>query len=367
MMRRFFLFFLFFAFFSAAAFAIDSQEICRVRVENRTDGEIAVSFNRGLSWEAIGKVLRPAEKVNKDGFAAARWVEEGVVAGTAVNAIHVKTGARDKERSVFSLLPLELGKIARSYRSFYSASSSIYTNVTVGEGIFGGPYTPFVGNRVKRVAPSGELVSLRSNYVPKAGDVLYILVERPVDYPKEIVFENSFGGKILQTGVDGETKVIGTVLRPVLGIGRFDGSFLAGPGRIRANHPGVIDVAVAPLGSLGGFQIVPAAHGDDLAYVREKTQWMVVGPANVEDNMLEGMPPLFRYFIRPSYNANDIYRQDWHDRFLRRFLVEVKYEGKGNWQAMPIFALQRDVALPGWANTALKNVTHFRILFPAVN
>ncbi len=338
-----------------------------MRVENKIEGEISVSFNRGLSWEAIGKVLRPAEKVNKNGFAAARWVEEGVVAGTAVNAVHVKVGARNTERSVFSLLPREMGKTLQNYRSFYSASSSIYTDIGAGEGIFGGPYTPFVGNKVKRVAPSGELVSLRKNYIPKAGDVLYVLVERPVDYPKEIVFENCFGGKILFCGVNGETKVIGTVLRPVLGIGRFEGSFLAGPGRVRANHPGVIDISLAAPGAWGGFQIVPSAHGDDLDYVREKTQWMVVGPADVEDNNLEGMPPLFRYFIRPSYNAKDIYRPDWYDRFLQRFLVEVKYAGKDRWQAMPIFYLQRDVPLPGWANTALKNVSHFRIIFPVVN
>jgi hypothetical protein len=108
-------------------------------------------------------------------------------------------------------------------------------------------------------------------------------------------------------------------------------------------------------------------HGDDLDYVREKTQWMVVGPANVEDSMLEGMPPLFRYFIRPRYNSSDLFRSDWDDRFLGRFLVEVKYAEKDNWQPMPIFSLQRDVALPEWANTTLKNVTHFRILFPAVN
>ncbi|MFA6549199.1 MAG: hypothetical protein WCT39_04635, partial [Candidatus Margulisiibacteriota bacterium] len=265
------------------------------------------------------------------------------------------------------LLPREMGKTLQNYRSFYSASSSIYTDIGAGEGIFGGPYTPFVGNKVKRVAPSGELVSLRKNYIPKAGDVLYLLVERPIDYPKEIVFENCFGGKILFCGVNGETKVIGTVLRPVLGIGRFEGSFLAGPGRVRANHPGVIDISLAAPGAWGGFQIVPSAHGDDLDYVREKTQWMVVGPADVEDNNLEGMPPLFRYFIRPNYNAKDIYLPDWYDRFLQRFLVEVKYAGKDRWQAMPIFYLQRDIPLPGWANTALKNVSRFRIIFPVVN
>ncbi len=342
-------------------------EAYRIRIENTAGGLIEVSKDGGSSWEAVGKVLYPTQKLSKRGYAAAKWVNPGKVAATAVNAIHIKTGPKDWDRSIFSILPKEFLLPPRKYRSFLSPDSSIYTDIPAGQGIFGGGFSPLVGNTIMLSKPAGPVTSIPKNYVPKVDDVFYILVERPRDSPKEIVFENRFGGRIYIHYYSGANKIIGEILRPVVGIGRFEGTKFVGPGRIRANHAGVIDISVSPCDSLGGFQIVPALHGTHMSYVKKMTQWMVVGPTNVEDPSLEGMAPLFRYFLYPSYRPDDIEAEDWEEKLLNRFLVEVMYEGIEEWKPMPVFSLRKDRALPGWANSVFDKVAYFRILFPIEN
>jgi hypothetical protein len=343
------------------------EEVYRIKIENKVDGLIEVSEDKGGSWEALGKVLYPTEKISKHGYAAAMWVEAGRVAASAVNAIHIKSGAVDEERSIFSILPKDFLRPPKCYRSFLSPDSSIYTNINAGNGIFGGGFAPFVGNIVMLQSPDQQIVTLPQDYVPKVDDTFYILVEKPVDYPKEIVFENRFGGRISISYFSGDERVIGQVLRPVVGIGRFEGTRFADPGRVRANHAGVIDVSTSTYGNLGGFQIVPALHGSGTSYIKTGTQWMVIGPYKGDDPSLEGMAPFFSGFINPSYRPEDLEDENWEEKLLSRFLVQVKYEGKEKWKPMPVleiddFYLRR--RLPSWANTALKNISHFRILFP---
>ncbi|MFC1571106.1 hypothetical protein ACFL31_00975 [Candidatus Margulisiibacteriota bacterium] len=360
--------FVFFLLLASAASAIDFAEAYRIRLENVVGGTIEVSADGGATWQAVGQVLYPTEKVSERGYAAAKWVGEGRVAASAVNAIHIKTGPKDWDRTIFSILPKEFLQPPKVYKSFLSPNSSIYTDIPAGTSIFGGGFSPYVGNMVMLSAPAQPVTPLPRDYVPKIDDVLYVIVDRPVKYPREIVFENRFGGQITVKYFSGEPKkVIGEVKRPVVGIGRFPGSRYAAPGRIRANHAGVIDISTSPIGSVGGFQIVPAAHGEDMGYVREATQWMVIGAASVEDPSLEGLAPFYKYFIQPNYRLSDLEDEDWYNRLLQRFLVEVKYVGDDAWYPMPVheindFYLRRNI--PRWANSALRGISHFRVLFP---
>ena len=342
----------------------DFVEAYRIKLENKVDGLIAVSNDEGASWTRIGKVLYPTEKVSQHGYAAAAWVAPGRVSATAVNAIHIKTGSAETSRAIFSLMPKEMLQPPDKYRSFLSPNSSIYTDIPGGTAIFGGGYAPFVGNIVMVSAPAKPVLQMAEGYQPKVYDTYYILVDKPVAYPKEIVIENRFGGPISVKYFSGEDKIIGEVLKPVVGVGRFEGGVFAGPGRIRANHAGVIDISASPIGSVGGFQIVPALHGNSMNYVKKMTQWMVIGPPSVSDPSIEGMAPFYKYFIQPNYRVDDLEAANWEDRLLYRFLVQVKYKGEDEWQAMPIFSLRRSSPLPWWANSALDKVTHFRILFP---
>ncbi len=345
-------------------------EIFRIKIENKVDGAVQVSTDEGKSWRVLGKVRYPTNQVSNIGYTASRWVAEGSVAAVAVNAIHIKTDYNfaDDKGVLFSIMPIELLSPPKYYNSYLSPDSSIYTDIKGGEGIFGGGFSPFVGNTVSTVDAGGKLYPLQLGFIPKIGDTFIIKVEKPVKYPKEIVFENRFGGLITLKYLDGEKKIIGEVLRPVLGVGRFQGTQFADVGRIRANHTGVIDVSTSPLLECGGFQIIPAMHGmsKEMINARTLTQWMVIGPAKITDPSLEGVAPFFQYFIRPNYKKEDFDDPDWQKAFLQRFLVEVKYKGDDIWHPMKRISLDPDLEkpLPSWTGRALEDVSFIRILFP---
>ncbi len=340
------------------------EELYRLKIENKTDGLIAVSQDEGGSWETIGKVLYPTEKVNKNGYSASKWMDNSRVVAVAVNAIHIKLEPTEESRTIFSILPKEFLMPPKKYRSYISPNSSIYTNLSSGTGIFGGGFAPFVGNQVYYSQDGTRAFPLPPDYEPKVGDTLFILVTRPTELPQAMVFENRFGGQITLKYESGGERIIGEVLRPVVGVGRFEGSLYVGPGRIRANHAGVIDISVSPKGRLGGFQIVPALHGSEMNYVKKMTQWMVIGPARVDDPSIEGMAPFYKYFIQPRYRADDLDGENWQQKLLARYLVDVKFAGKDNWQPMPVYSLYRRWPLPSWAGGALDKISHIRILFP---
>lgn len=354
---------------AAAASPIDYEnnpkfeEIYRIKIWNLPGGTVEVSSDEGKSWEPEGRVVYPTVKTNPESYFASRWVPDGRVAATAVNAIHIKTSTEaDGGGVIFSILPREFLVRPRDYKSYLSPDSSIYTDIPAGEKIFGGEYAPFVGNTVLLSRGDYRIVPV-GGYTPAVGDKLYIIVDRPVDYPKEMVFENSFGGKVSIIYFNGVEKVIGEVLKPVAGVGRFEGTKYSSAGRIRANHAGVIDVSTSRLGEVGGFQIVPSKHGSDMKAVREMTQWMVIGG----ETSLEGQAPFFKYFIKPAYGENDLEEKDWEKKLLDRFLVEVKVKGSDKWQPMPVYEFNEYYLtgeVPSWANTALSNITHVRILFP---
>ncbi|MBU0501665.1 MAG: hypothetical protein KJ811_00265, partial [Candidatus Margulisbacteria bacterium] len=343
------------------------QEAYRLKIENKINGEIAVSQDSGRTWQAQGKVLYPTKMVSQQGYMASAWVESGEVAATAVNAIHIKVSAKGT-KTIFSLLPKEFLRPPKKYNSFLSPDSSIYTNIAAGTKIFGGDFAPFVGSQVLVERGVESPLPLSEDFQPKIGDVYYVIVKEPLEYPSEIIFENKFGGRIIaryQYGMP--DKVIGTVLAPVVGIGRFSGTNFAGPGRVRANHAGVIDISTSRLGEIGGFQIIPAVHSIDMPYVKRKTQWMVVGAPSLEGETLEGAAPLFKYFINPDYREADIYAEDWEQKFLSRFLVDVKFEKSNDWSPMPILEIPRFYLykeLPTWADTALDKISYIRVLFP---
>jgi len=346
------------------------KEVYRIRVSNVAGGAIETSDNKGASWETVGRVIYPTASVSNNGYTASKWIDDGKIAAVAVNAIHVKTDFNTMEGRgvIFSMLPKDQLQVPSYYNSYLSPDSSIYTDIKAGASIFGGLASPFVGNNVATTDAAGNIYTIGTGFVPKNGDVLVIIVDRPVRYPKEIVFENRFGGLITLKYLNGDEKVIGTVLRPVLGVGRFIGTQYCDVGRIRANHPGVIDISTSPLGKVGGFQIIPSGHGmsDEMITARLLTQWMVVGPPDVKDPSPEGIAPLFKYYLNPVYTQADIDDPDWDKKALERFLVEVKMKDSDSWQPMPSISIDPDLRkpLPAWANDAFRNVTAFRILFP---
>jgi len=331
-------------------------ELFRVRFENKPGGIITISSDAGATWESYGRVLMPAGYLNKEGYTASGWAPRGRVAATAVNAVHLKVRQNGERGVLLSLLPADYYEEPEDYNSYYSRNTSIITDIPAGTGFFGGGESPFVGSPVLLERGGADPVPLPEMYYPEEGDAITVVVERPVKYPVEIEFENRFGGFITVTYHGGEKKIIAQVLRPAYGVGRFGGSLHTGVGRIRANHTGVICISTSPPGEIGGLQVIPENHAmsPEMVYARLLTQWMVVGPPGVRDPSLEGVAPLFRYFIRPVYYAGAAGERTL-DEMLASFIVQVRLNG-GDWERMPEFTGRQD--------EALKDMTHLRILFP---
>jgi hypothetical protein len=345
----------------------EGMEILRIRVVNDYQGAVAVSRDMGLEWEQVGRVLRYTESVNERGYTASKWVEPGHVAATAVNAIHLNVGENemDDRGIVFSLLPREFLAPPKDYRSFLSPDSSIYTDIRAGTAIFGGDAAPLVGSPVFLEIDS-VLVPVMADYVPRRGDVLLIRVLQSVPGPISVEFENWSGGSVIMLHADGSKDVLGWVIRPVRGVGRFAGSIYASVGRIRAGHAGVVDVSTSPDGLVGAFQIIPVGHAlsPEMQSAWQKTQWMIVGPVENESDLWEGLRPLFCGYVRPVYRADDLTLPRWRQRVLAHFLVDV--ESGDGWGPMPCLRLgpNPSAPLPEWANYALEGVDRVRILFP---
>lgn len=348
-------------------------EIYRLRIVNDAGGTITGSRDGGNTWEPIGRVLTFTTRVTNQGYTASKWAPMSAVAATAVNAIHIRTGynAKDDKGVVFSLLPLEMSteavRRAQAKHSFMSPDSSLYTDIPVGTGIFGGDWSPILGNPIALETADG-LQPLPEGYAPKQGDVFIIRVLQPIDTPHAFIFENRFGGFIIQEAWDGKQTVIGQVLKPVQGVGRFSGTMYCDVGRLRANHNGVIDISTSKMGDTGGFQIIPREHAmsPEMVKARTMTQWMVVGPLDARDPSWEGVAPLFRDYLRPSYGADDWSSPDWLRLATSRVQVDVQYEDSTEWQPMPSFHIDPDLSkpFPEWANTALEKVTVIRIVLP---
>jgi len=371
--------------FAAAASAATPVREFQIVIENTVNGRIFV-WEDGKSVE-IGKVLAPCGSVSREGFTASSWAPDSSVCATAVNAIHLKI-ANNLETArgiLITLQPREfLDFDPANYGSYFSQSSSIFTDIPAGSGIFGGMYAPLVGSKLevahtlpaklREVVEYGVLTqefgkdgsslpqALPADYMPSEGDAFIITVTRQADIDY-VEFDNSFGGYITVKRIGQEPEVIGQVLKPVAGVGRFGGTVYARVGRIRANHPGVIDISTSPMGEIGGFQIIPRKHAmsPEMTFARTLTQWVVVGPIDGRNPSWEGLPPLFCAHLYPSYlplldSEPGMDEVSALNRLLSRFYVVGRMRGSEEWGPLP--------SVTGRVDDALVDLGAIRIYFP---
>jgi hypothetical protein len=190
--------------------------------------------------------------------------------------------------------------------------------------------------------------------LPKEGDSLLFRVYEG-DMPYMVEFENRPGGRVTSWSTSG-AEVIARVIRPLGGVGRFEGTLFQGPGRIRANHSGVIDVSTSPYGEIGGFQIIPwdhALNSKEMQGSWQMTQWMIIAHPDGK-SMLGGTSPLFAGGLVPGTSEGDGLWDVW-STYGRKPLVMARING-GEWGKFPVVS--------GRADDALKDVTHIRIYFP---
>ncbi|MDH7601058.1 MAG: hypothetical protein QHI38_02815 [Armatimonadota bacterium] len=354
--------------------AASAEEAYRIRVENFQGGLVQVSLNGGASYWTVGKVTRPAT-ARIVGFAAASYTASGTVAAIATHGIRIKTGraalalGKAQIPFIFSIVPRQFAKLPSGYGGHAPHCSAVITDIDAGHSIFRNQ-SPYVGNPVY-LERRGKLEPIPEDYLPKIGDVIVIRVERPVDPPKWVEFRNEVGGAVSAYFEDGRKIQIARVVRPVRGVGRYDGTTYTGVGAINTNHAGVITISTAPRmptetkeggfpETRGGFMIQPNRHA---AEQRETSpQVMVIGPSD-ESAGLEGSPPLFSGCINLYY---------YPEKAECSYRVQVKIDD-GDWEDLPCLvgkidnafeaaALQEHFAKIGKPRVIRTGVTALRIL-----
>ncbi|MGI4790271.1 MAG: Ig-like domain-containing protein [Janthinobacterium lividum] len=335
--------------------AFDRVETHRIRLVNSVDGAIQVSDDQGKNWHLIGRVTAPATE-SLMGYSAAGYAVPGTVAATAVHGLRIRVGDNGTpDPLLINILPREFTQTPKLFGGHVSGLSGVYTTIPVGTSIFRG-LSPLVGNSVYLEHGMGsDLEPLPVNYIPRDGDILEIVVLAPTNPLKEVFFDNKAGGEVRATYADNATKLLTHVVKPVVGIGRYDGCSYTGVGAINTNHDGVITVSTAPVSTSplfegigperrGGFQIQPAFHnaqGDGAG----APSVLVIGshkrPATPE---MEGRPPLFYGYFDLAWSADEP-QHSWRTEVQRR---------NGPWVPMP--------TLIGSKTLALADVTALRLV-----
>jgi hypothetical protein len=282
---------------------MDSSESFRISVENKALGRVMGSLDQGKNWYLLGTVLAPISAlrdIHDSEFTASDWGYVGSVTATAVNAIHVKVAHPGKHARIFSLLPVELYDPDGFRTSYRDNPSSIFLDIPAGTSLFGDTWGFRLGDPLYWIQ-DGDWRPWPEDKVPKIGDVLGFRAKMPSDSQWMIEIENVKNGRVFFTTANGVAVPIAKVLQPFGGSGRFLGTLFQDVGKIRANHPGVLDISTSPVGEQGGVQIVPFFHSKEpnLVYVHSSPAYMVVTPID-DQRALEGQPPLFMGYIRPG-------------------------------------------------------------------
>ena len=327
-----------------AAFAASEREIFEIHLPFERGAEVRAVLPDGRTW-TLGHVLELPERTRWPSYTASAWGTPGTVTASAVNAAHILIGVEDGQGRTMSVLPRETIAPAAG------PGAAIVLDCRAGESFFGA-WAPPAGAEI--TVKSGSETHPLHEKLPEEGDILIFKVSER-DAPYMVDFENRPGGRVVAYSRS-SADVIARVIRPLGGVGRFEGTLYQWGSRVRANHSGVIDVSTSDYGIIGGFQIIPWDHAISSAEMQGvwgATQWMVIGPTDGASDM-GGTEPLFAGGLVPGPSRGERLWDVW-STYGRRSLVTARLDG-GEWTTLP--------AVSGLAPEALKSITHLRIYFP---
>jgi hypothetical protein len=308
-------------------------------------GAVARAVLPGGNTREVGRVVELPEQTRWPSYTASAWGRPGTVTASAVNAVHILMGIEEGQGRTMSVLPRETIAPAAG------PGAAIILDCRAGTSFFGA-WAPPVGTRIT-VRTGGAEHPLETR-LPSEGDTLVFKVyEEDAAYMAD--FENRPGGRVIVWG-RGAPRVIARVIRPLGGVGRFEGTVFQWRSRLRANHAGVIDISTSDYGTVGGFQIIPWDHAlksKEMQGAWGATQWMIIAPPDGK-SMLGGTAPLFDGSLVPGVSRGERLWDLW-STYGRKSLALARIDG-GEWTTFP------DAS--GKSDDALKRVTHIRIYFP---
>jgi hypothetical protein len=317
--------------------------------------EIFVPFEEGGAVKAVlpdgaaynlGSVIKLPERTRWPSYTASAWGHPGAVTASAVNAVHILMGVEEGQGRTMSVLPEETIAPAAG------PGAAIVLDCKGGTSFFGA-WAPPAGTRIFIQTPDSSIHPMEAR-LPEEGDVLVFRVYEE-NMPYMVDFENRPGGRVTAWSA-GRADVIARVVRPLGGVGRFEGTLYQWDSRIRANHSGVIDISTSLYGTIGGFQIIPwdhALNSKEMQGAWNATQWMIIADADGK-SMMGGTQPLFAGGLVPGPSRGEKLWDLW-STYGRKSLAMVRLNG-GSWTKLPLAS--------GKADEALKSVTHLRIYFP---
>lgn len=318
-----------------------------IKIPMEPNEYVTVQTNDGMT-ALIGQVVALPKTTRWPSYSASAWGTPGEVCASAVNAVHMLVSVEKEKGRTLSLIPRETIAPAAG------PGASVVISSKAGTGIFGA-WAPPVGSKISVIKKgTNEPTPLSVNELPKKGDTLVITVQK-MDHGYMADIENRPGGRVTVWSKDGYN-VIGRVIRPLAGTGRFEGTLFQKTGALRANHCGVIDFSSSKRGTIGGFQIIPWDHAllsKEMQGSWDMTQWMIIGPSDGRA-MMGGTAPLFNGILVPGPSEGELLWDVW-STYGRRSLILARKNG-GAWQKLPEFAGRNDYAL--------KDITHLRIYFP---
>ena len=315
--------------------AFAQVETHRLRIVNAVDGAIQVSADKGKTWHLLGRVTAPATQ-SLMGYSAAGYAQPGTISATAVHGLRIRVGDLSvPDPLLINIIPREFANTPNLFGGQVSGLSGIYTSIPVGVSIFR-ELSPLVGNPVYLEAPDGSTSPLPLNYLPHVSDTLQIVVLQPANPLKEVLFENIAGGAVTAFYVDGSQKFLTKVVKPVVGVGRYDGTSYSGVGAINTNHDGVITISTAPVSTSflfegtgaerrGGFQIQPAYHNAQGDGAGAPSVLVIGSRKKPPAPEMEGTPPLFNGYFDLAWEVDEP-KHSWR--------TEVQHN-HGPWQPMP--------------------------------
>lgn len=309
------------------------------------EGKKVYAFIGGEQYP-LGVVLSVPSTTRWPSYTASKWGLKDTVCATAVNAIHLLVNLENDRGRTVSILPYGTYAPASGQNAFFALSGK------PGTGLFGA-FSPTVGSSCSVISSEGNTRHLPRDGLFQPDETLVITSD--LNFQAFLIdIENRPGGRVMFWNDHG-LSIIGRVIRPVRGVGRFGGTQFQDPGRIRANHTGVIDISTSPQGSTGGFQILPLIHARsvEMKNAWELTQWMIVAsPGGLA--RISGKAPLFSSLLKPGTANNEQLRDIWNS-YLGRSLVLCRQNGN-KWISLPVRVGRNDLAL--------SEITHFRIYIP---
>ena len=315
--------------------------------------EIELPFEKGAAVRAVlpggeaselGRVVELPERTRWPSYTASAWGQPGTVTASAVNAVHILMGVELGQGRTMSVLPRETIAPAAG------PGAAIILDCKAGTSFFGA-WAPPAGTRI--TVQTGVSEHPLEDRLPSEGDTLvFKIYEEDAAYMAD--FENRPGGRVTVWG-RGVPRVAARVIRPLGGVGRFEGTVFQRRSRIRANHAGVIDISTSEYGTVGGFQIIPWDHAlksKEMQGAWGATQWMIIAPPDGK-SMLGGTAPLFDGSLAPGPSKGERLWDLW-STYGRKSLALARIDG-GKWVMFP------DAS--GKSDDALTRVTHIRIYF----